>query len=95
MANLEKAFQELADVVEHIVGTHVRWNMDMSKTEAVAKIAAARAHAVAADVVEAADDAVDVVTAIREGNVGVAAESGVQVVQDLSKAVKDAKGQGQ
>lgn len=93
MANLEKAFSELADVVEHIAGTHVRWNMDMSKAEAFAKIAAARVHAVAADVVEVADDAVDVVTSIREGDVGAAAESAKEGVKDVVKTLADAKGQ--
>lgn len=93
MANIESAFNELLDVVEHIAGTHVRWNMDMSKAEAFAKLAAARTHVVAADVVQAADDASDAVTAVREGNVGVAAEETVNVVTDLTKAVSDAKGQ--
>lgn len=92
MSNMEKAFNELADVVQHIAGTHVRWNMDMSKAEAFAKIAVARTHAVAADVVTAVDDAADVVTAVREGDVVVAAEETQNVVQDVVKTLQDAKG---
>lgn len=33
---------ELLDVVEHLVNTHTHWNLNLSKDEALAKIAAAR-----------------------------------------------------
>jgi hypothetical protein len=56
MSNIEKAIGELADVVHHLVGTHVRWNMDMDKDTAFAKVAAARVHAVADEVATVAAD---------------------------------------
>lgn len=56
MSNVEKAIGEIADVLHHLVSTHVRWNMDMNKDTAAAKLEAARLHAVAADVATVAGD---------------------------------------
>jgi len=77
MANLANAVKELVDVVEHIVGTHVHWNMDLSKDEAVAKVVAARAALLAEDVADVARD-------VEQGDL-------VQLVTDGEKLVKDAQ----
>lgn len=60
MSNIEKAIGELSDVVEHLVTTHVKWNMDLDKDTARAKVAAARVHAVQEAVEE-------LVTDVKEG----------------------------
>lgn len=93
MANIEAAFNELADVVKHLASTHVHWNMDMSKAEAFAKIAVARTHVVAEDVVTTADDALTAVEDVSGGSLDVVVGDVQTVAHDVSKTVSDAKGQ--
>jgi len=70
MANYEKAFGELVDVVKHLVSTHVRWNQDLSHDDAIAKLDAVKILAVADDVQEIAsdlgNDVKDVVTLVKD-----------------------------
>ena len=76
MANMELAFKELADVVEHLVHTNRTWNQDMTHAEAVSKVAAARLHTVATDVAETAQ-------AVESGDVVSSVEEGVKTVTDV------------
>jgi len=57
MVNLEKALSEVIDVVKHLVGTHVHWNVDLSKDAAIAKIEAAQLALIASDVVDVIEEA--------------------------------------
>ena len=50
------AISELIDVVQHLVETHPRWNMSLSRDEAVAKLAAARSEAIAESLAGATGD---------------------------------------
>lgn len=68
---------KLAELVEHLIGTHVHWNMDLSKDEAVAKLYAAKAELVAHDAEKVAQDA-------EKGDL-------VALVTDSEKLVKDAQ----
>lgn len=81
MSNIEKAIGELADVVEHLVKTHVRWNQDLDHDMAIAKVAAARLHAVATDVADVAAD-------VRDGDVLAAVQDGERTVSDVTDMVK-------
>lgn len=77
MGNLEKALSEVIDLVKHLVGTHVHWNVDLSKDEAVAKVEAARVALLANDVSNVISDA-------EKGDVQAS-------IVDLEKALADAK----
>lgn len=81
MANYEKALSELLDVVEHLVGTHVRWNVDMSHGQALAKLVAARTHIIATDVSQTAAD-------VEAGNAEAVVTDGVGLVTDAADMVK-------
>jgi hypothetical protein len=77
VANLEKAVNEILDIVNHLVGTHVHWNVDLSKDAAVAKIEVARLALLATDVENVLEDVAD-------GDLG-------KTIADLEKALADAK----
>lgn len=81
MSNTENALHELIDVVEHLVTTHVRWNQDLSHAEAVAKLAAARTHVLAGDVVDIASD-------VEEGDAVAVVQDGTKTVGDVVNMVK-------
>jgi len=83
MANLKTALTEVLDLVEHLVSTHVHWNVDLSKDEAVAKVGAARVALLAADVEKVAHDAesADLVALVADSqNLVKDAQSAVQPV---------------
>lgn len=86
MSDVSKAFAELVAVVRHLVSTHVHWNMDLSKDEALAKLEAAHAHALTGDVVKA----VDVVSDAAEALAADDADKAVQEVSAVVSIVKDA-----
>lgn len=89
MANVEKSISEVVDVLLHIVRTHVRWNQDLTHDEAVAKLEAARVHAVGADVVNTVNDAVSAVDAAQTGDVTGVVAAGEKTVSDGSAVVSD------
>jgi hypothetical protein len=74
---IEVAVSHILDVVKHLVGTHVHWNIDLSKDEAVVKLEAARIALLAEDVAEVGHD-------IGNGDY-------VKTIADLEKALADAK----
>jgi ribose 5-phosphate isomerase len=69
MPNAEKALSEILDVIEHLVSTHVRWNMNLSHAEAVAKVEAARVHLISTDISSVAADVenADPVSVVTDG----------------------------
>ena len=77
MANLEKALSEVLDVVKHLVSTHVHWNVDLGKDEAVAKVETAKLALLAGEVQE-------ILTDVSEGNLE-------ETIADLEKTLADAK----
>ena len=94
MANVENALRELLDVVNHLVHTNVRWNMDMDHATAVAKVETARAHLATGDAVKAVDDASNVVADLKSGDAVSAVSDGKAVVGDAVDLVKDVKSMG-
>ena len=84
MANVELSIKALVDVVEHLVRSNVRWNQDLTHDEALAKVEAARLHAVAADAVKVTSDVQNAVNDAGAGNVA-------GVVGDVQNAVADVK----
>lgn len=81
MANIEKAFSEIVDVVTHLIHTNRTWNQDLSHAEAVAKLAAVKVHLTAGDVAEVAGDA-------ESGDAVKAVEDGVKTIGDVADMVK-------
>lgn len=81
MANMKAAISELADIVEHLVATHVHWNMDLSHAEAVVKVAAAKAHLVSEDVSAVTDD-------VESGDATAVVQDGTKTVGDVVSMVK-------
>ncbi len=77
MADLGKALSEIVDVVKHLVGTHVHWNVDLSKDVAVAKIEAAQLALLGDDLEEIVDD-------VSRGDLE-------ETIKDLKKALADAQ----
>lgn len=77
MANLESAVMKLAELVEHLIGTHVHWNMDLSKEEAVLKLGAVKSELLAHDAEKMAQD-------VEQGDL-------VALVDDAEKTLADAK----
>lgn len=72
MANVEKAITEIVDVIKHLVDTHVHWNMDMDRDLALAKLDAAKVHAVSGDVEAVVSDVVTLTNDVQgegDGNV--------------------------
>ena len=81
MANVEKAFSELLDVVTHLVHTNRTWNQDLSHAEAVAKLDAARLHVVATDVADVTQD-------VETGDAAGGVQDGIKTVGDVVNVVK-------
>ena len=52
MANIENALSEILDVLEHVVNTHSKWNVDLSHREAVVKLGHARLSLIATEDVD-------------------------------------------
>lgn len=91
MTNIEKAFSETLDVLKHLVSTHVRWNVDMSHEEALAKLETARLHSIADDAANAVSDAVTTVQDVQTGNAAGAVDAAEKTAGDVVSIVKDAK----
>lgn len=81
VAKLEQAVTELIDLVKHLVSTHVHWNVDLSKDEAMVKIEAARLALLASDVEELIADVAD-------GNLDKAVTDGEKLVADVKTLTK-------
>jgi hypothetical protein len=94
MANVEKSISEVVDVLLHLVRTHVRWNQDLSHDEAVAKLEAARLHAVGADAEKVTGDVQSAVVDVTAGNVVGAVGDAENAVQDGKTLVSDAVSMG-
>lgn len=81
MTGIKNAVNELLDLVEHLIATHSNWNMTLTHEEAVAKVAAARAHVVAEDVAAVSGD-------VEQGDAPAAVQDGVKTVGDVVNMVK-------
>jgi hypothetical protein len=81
VAKLEQAVTELIDLVKHLVSTHVHWNVDLSKDEAMVKIEAARLALLASDVEELVADVAD-------GNLDKVVTDGEKLVADVKTLTK-------
>lgn len=89
MANYEHALNSLIDVVAHLVHVNVRWNVDMDKDLAIAKLEAARIHAATGDIESVVGDVADAVSAAKSGDIGEAITSAEAGVKDAEKVVSD------
>ena len=77
MANSENPLMHIIDVVKHLVSTHVHWNQDMNKDDALSKLQ------------DAATSAVKTVSDVEAKDVPAAVEDGAQTVGDVVDIVKD------
>lgn len=80
MSNSDNPLFHIIDVLKHLVSTHVHWNMDMNKDDALKKLetAASDAQKTVADV-----QAHDVVDGVQDGAQTVA--DVVELTKDVSK----------
>lgn len=89
MANTEQALNSIIEVVSHLVHVNVRWNIDMDKDTAIAKLEAAKLHAATGDMVNVVGDAANAISDVRSGDIGNAIGSADAAVQDGEKVVSD------
>jgi hypothetical protein len=82
------ALEGLFDVVEHLVEHHQGWNAGLSKVEAVAKLAAARAALYVGEGEAVADDAVAAVQDVSKGDAQ-ATEADVKKLVDDAETLKN------
>lgn len=62
------ALSEFFDVVEHLVNTHSTWNLSLSKDEAIAKVAAARAEENLRYIAPVVEDVIPLAGAVANGD---------------------------
>jgi hypothetical protein len=78
------ALTDFFDVVEHLVNTHSTWNMNLSKDEALLKVAAARAEELAKTVAPVVDEVAPIVEAVVP-----AAGPTIEDVQKMLDGIRD------
>lgn len=78
------ALTEFFDVVEHLVRTHSTWNLTLSKDEALAKVAAAKAEEELKFIAPAVEDAIPLAGAVANGD--------LPPLADVEKLLTDVEG---
>lgn len=78
------ALTEFFDVVEHLVRTHSTWNMDLSKDEALLKVAAARTEEELKFIAPVVEDTIPLAGSVANGD--------LPPMADVEKLLSDVEG---